>query len=106
MSKANEAALSDLHGSIAIVLTAKVLEQEEEVNYDADGEAVGTGKMVYNVSPAMMSAATKFLKDNSITCDIEVNKNMTGLKDALANKQKHSRLKKPSDAAGQLHAVS
>jgi hypothetical protein len=90
--KATEARLNALHGAVAEVLTAQVLHQEAETTFDAEGNMVETGDMVYVASPATIAAAIKFLKDNSITCDIEVDKGMNSLKDALAAKQKHSRL--------------
>ena len=105
MGKSSEEALGQLHGAIARVLTNVVEQQEEEVSYDAEGEAVPTGNMMYTVSPAMMATAVKFLKDNSITCDIEQDNNMGNLKEALAKKQKHSRLNDPKGASGQLKVV-
>lgn len=92
MSKATESKLSALHGAVADVLTAQVLHREAEVKYDADGNEVPTGNEVFTAGPATIAVAVKFLKDNNITCDIEVDKGMNTLKDALAQKQKHSRL--------------
>jgi len=105
MSKANESALGQLHGAIARVLTEVVQHEEEIVTYDEEGNAIGTGKMQYTVTPAMMAAGIKFLKDNQITCDIEQDENMGNLKEALAKKQKHSRLSDPKKAAGELQLV-
>lgn len=90
--KATETKLSALHGAVATVLTAQVLQQEAETVFDEEGNLAETGGMVYTASPATIAAAIKFLKDNNITCDIEVDKGMNSLKDALAAKQKHSRL--------------
>ena len=106
MAKATESALSELHGAVARTLTAVVSKQEEVIEYDAEGEEVHTGAMEYTVSPAMMAASIKFLKDNSITCDIEQSNNMGQLREALARKQKHSRLADPKEAATKLQAVS
>jgi len=99
MSKATEAKLSDLHGAVAQVLTAQVLHQQEETVFDADGEEVGTGNMIHTASPATLAAAIKFLKDNQITCDVEVDTNTQNLREALANKQRHSRLTDAGKAA-------
>ena len=99
MSKATEHKLGALHGAVATVLTEQVLMKEEETEINIDGEVEGTGEMCYNASPALLAAAMKFLKDNSITCDITVDDNMGKLADALAKKQKHSRLKDASAAA-------
>lgn len=99
MSKATEKKLSALHGAVADVLTHQVLAQEEVQELDDEGCPVGTGEMDYTASPALLAAAMKFLKDNSITADIKVDKNMSNLADALAKKQKHSRLKDGAGAA-------
>lgn len=104
MSKASEGQLAELHGVVAKVLTAQIGHQEELTTFDEDGEEVSTGELVYDASPATIAAAIKLLKDNSITCDIKTDKNMSGLKDALDKKQKHSRLG-DAGAAAKLHVV-
>lgn len=91
MSKATETELTALHGALAKVLSAQIEHQEEETTFNADGMEVGTGNKRYTASPATMSAAIKFLKDNQITADIETDENLSNLKDVLAKKQKHSR---------------
>lgn len=102
MSKASESKLSELHGVVAEVLTAQVGRLEEETTFNEEGEQVSTGVMVHTASPATLAAAIKFLKDNSITCDIETNENMNNLRETLAKKQKHSRLTDPKNAAQTL----
>ena len=102
--KASEKLLSKLHGDVAEVLSESILYQEDETEIDSDGEIVLTGQKRYTVSPAMMGQAVKFLKDNSITSDIKVDKNMSKLEEALAKKQKHSRLTNPVDAAQEERA--
>lgn len=102
MSKATESKLSVLHGAVAEVLLAQVTREEEETTFDVAGNMVPTGDMVFSASPAVLATAIKFLKDNSITCDIEVDKNMNGLKEALSKRQKHSRLMSAHDAAQNL----
>jgi len=99
MSKASEKALSELHGTVAKVLTAQVLQQQSVQELDEDGCPVDTGEMEYIASPALLAAAMKFLKDNDITADKKVDKNMDGLSKALQKKQKHSRLSSGSEAA-------
>lgn len=99
MSKASEKLLGELHGAVAKVLTDQILAQEEVQELDLDGVPQGTGEMEYSASPATLATAIKFLKDNSITCDIRVDKNMGNLADALAKKQKHSRLNDGAKAA-------
>lgn len=99
MSKANENKLGALHGAVAQVLTAQVSHQVEETVFDEDGVEVGTGNMQYTVMPATIAAAIKFLKDNQITCDVEIDENMNNLRESLAKKQRHSRLKDAGQAA-------
>tara|TARA_R110002096_G_scaffold92426_1_gene208912 strand:- start:4902 stop:5219 length:318 start_codon:yes stop_codon:yes gene_type:complete len=99
MSKANENKLGALHGAVAQVLTAQISHQEEETVFDGDGEEQGTGQMRFTAQPATIAAAIKFLKDNQITCDVEVDENMNNLRESLAKKQKHSRLTSAGTAA-------
>jgi hypothetical protein len=102
MSKASEDKLGELHGAVAQVLKEVVTHQEAAVEYDAEGNAECTGEMQYTASPAMMATAVKFLKDNSITCDVSQDENMNTLRDALAKKQKRSRLDAKDDVAASL----
>jgi hypothetical protein len=99
MSKASEKLLGELHGAVAKVLTDQILVTEEVQELDADGMPYGTGEVAYSATPATLATAIKFLKDNSITCDIKVEKNMSNLADALAKKQRHSRLEDGAKAA-------
>ncbi len=101
MTKASESKLAQLHNAVATVLTEQVLHEEEETTFDGEGETVGTGVMVKTATPALLATAARFLKDNDITCDVEQDENMSGLRDALGRKQKHSRLK---DAATEAKA--
>lgn len=103
MSKANENKLGALHGAVAQVLTAQISHTEEEMILNMDGEEESTGKVLYTAPPATIAAAIKFLKDNQITCDIEVDENMNNLRESLAKKQRHSRLRDAGKAA--LEAV-
>ena len=99
MSKASETLLGELHGAVAKVLTDQILVTEEVQELDADGMPYGTGEVAYSASPATLATAIKFLKDNSITCDVKVDQNMGNLAEALATKQKHSRLSDGARAA-------
>ena len=103
MSKANETKLGALHGAVAQVLTAQISHTEDEMILNMDGEEEATGNIIHTVAPATIAAAIKFLKDNQITCDIEVDENMNNLRESLAKKQRHSRLKDAGKAA--LEAV-
>lgn len=99
MSKATEDKLGTLHGVVAQVLTAQMLHQTEETKFDEEGNEIGTGEMQYTVMPATIAASIKFLKDNQITCDVEVDENMNNLRESLAKKRRHSRLQDAGDAA-------
>ena len=92
MSKATESRLAELHGAVATVLLKQVEHTSLETTINELGEFVETGEVVHDASPATIAAAIKFLKDNSITCDMEKNENMNQLAETLAKKQKHSRL--------------
>ena len=99
MSKASETALATLHSTVAKVLTEQVGATEAETIINEDGEYEETGQVVSSASPATIAAAIKFLKDNSITCDIEQDENIGALKTALENKTRHSRMPNASEAA-------
>ena len=99
MAKATETKLAALHNAVAQVLTEQVLHEEEETTFDGEGETVGTGMMIKTATPALLATAARFLKDNDITCDVEQDENMSGLKDILSNKQRHSRLKDATEEA-------
>ncbi len=103
MSKASEDLLGKLHGAVAKVLTEQVQLQEEVQELDIDGIPQGTGELMYSASPATLATAIKFLKDNNITADAELDENMNGLADALAKKQKRSRLADAASAAKDVH---
>ena len=98
MSKANEQKLGDLHGDVAVVLSAQLTHQKAEMDFDMEGNEL-KGEMLYTATPATIAAAIKFLKDNQITCDVEVDENMNNLRESLAKKQRHSRLKDAGKAA-------
>lgn len=97
--KATEALLGKLHGAVATVLTEQVLAEEEIQELDLEGVPYSTGEKQFSASPATLATAIKFLKDNQITCDIRIDKNMNNLADALAKKQRHSRLEGGDKAA-------
>ena len=97
--KSTEGRLAALHSAVAEVLIEQVLHEEEETTFDGEGETVGTGLMMKTATPALLATAARFLKDNDITCDVEQDENMSGLKDLLSNKQRHSRLKDATEEA-------
>ena len=89
MSKATEDKMNELHGKVATVLCEIVDHKSAPVTFDEEGNTI-VGEEEFDVSPAMVSAATKFLKDNQITCDVEQDQNLSRLKDTLDKKRKHS----------------
>ena len=99
--RATETKLATLHEAVAQVLQAQISHQVPEVEFDEDGMHINTGRMIYDASPATVSAAIKFLKDNMITCDVETSTDMSSLRDTLNKKQKHSRVD-PTEAAMRL----
>jgi hypothetical protein len=99
MSRATETKLAALHGAVAECLVEQIEAVEEETIFDENGLEQKTGNMVRTVTPATLAVATKFLKDNQITCEIEQNENMETLSDLLSKKQQRSRLGSASVAA-------
>lgn len=80
-NKATDKSLGNLHAVLADVLAEQVAEYAEE-----DGEKV------YTATPALLTVAARFLKDNDITCGIEDSSSMSDLKEELANRKRRSKL--------------
>ena len=93
---ASEALLGTLHNKVATVMvgilstTEKAIEAYEEASETADAETLATMQKP-ELSPAMLSAMTKFLSDNSITCNPEEDTAMTDLEARLRSKQQRKR---------------
>ncbi len=83
MSKASEAELGELHGTIARTLTQVVQVREIEV----DGKVT-----VLEPSAAHVMAAITFLKNNNITADAEANQDLAELNKKLAERRKQKKL--------------
>lgn len=98
MSKATETKLNKLHGDVAQAYTDLVNHTETEVIFEVDG-STSLGAEKRTATPALLAAAGKFLKDNNIEADKEAVDNIGQLRDALANKTRHSRLGNAADAA-------
>lgn len=86
MAKVGEGQLVNLHEVVAKVIACQVEATEEFL--DEEGEL----QVMFTASPALLSVATKFLKDNSITCAIEEDANLGKLEAIFAGKQKKGRL--------------
>ena len=86
MAKVTETQLVSLHEVVAKVIAVQMEQTEEYLDEE------GNLNVAYTASPALISVATKFLKDNSITCAIEEDENLGKLEAIFANKQKKGRL--------------
>lgn len=83
---ANEKKLGKLHDKVADVLIGALDRAEEKAVVDQDLEK---GIFAEEINPALLSVATKFLKDNEITCVADAN-NKTGDLRSKLNKRKQS----------------
>lgn len=101
-SAATEDALGELHNKVAKVMTNAlnqieaaqdhfdVLEQQLDAGDVSDPDKVADVlKARPDVSPALLSAMTKFLADNHITCN-DTKGAASGLKDTLDKKRRRS----------------
>lgn len=90
---ANEKELASLHSILAKVLAAQIgQEVEEYADDDIDEEGVvregAEPVRVYVATPALLTVAARFLKDNDITCEVDKSKGVSELKDKLAKRKK------------------
>ena len=76
--------LGGLHDAIATVLAAQISETQKEL--DADGNT--TDVEFHTATPALLTVAIKFLKDNDITCTVEDSKGLSEMQDELAKRRK------------------
>lgn len=93
-SAANEEVLGKLHEKVATVMV-RALEQIEvaQDKFDevaADGPAEDAVLIRPDVSPALLSAMTKFLADNKITCNPAESKSQSALEERLKGKKRRS----------------
>lgn len=90
---ADEALLGQLHNKVATVMvgilstTETAIEAYEKVAEHADAETLAT-MVKPELSPAMLSAMTKFLSDNKITCNVADSEKQSELAERLAQKRK------------------
>lgn len=98
MSKAAEKELNALHGKVAVTM-AKYLEAGETASlllaeFGGDENFPKPVRKFLeefiDVSPAMLTVITRFLKDNEITADAEKDNSMNALEQALANRKRLS----------------
>lgn len=88
MSKSTEQELSELHGTVARVLKTQLTETIEVTNEDT-----GEKEQLLTATPAVLSAAIKFLKDNDITASVAEDENLGDLEELLAQKRNKRKLR-------------
>lgn len=78
--------LGDLHAALTETLIEHVQDKTvTDVEVDDDGKET-TRVHVVRAAPAALAVAAKFLKDNSITADIEVDEKMNELRSKLGQR--------------------
>jgi len=95
---ANEDVLSELHEKLASVMLEELEASEEaQILLDDYGDQIPDAVAVYLVakigsssSPSLLTAVTKFLKDNDITCQPSASEDMSALEQILHKKPKSS----------------
>lgn len=98
MSKATDKLLGELHGRVAkSMLDALEASDQAQALLDEYSEELPNDVINYlsksaGNNPALLTAVTKFLKDNSITCVIEDNSDMSELEERLQNKRNKKRI--------------
>ena len=105
MTKATEDTLSSLHGKVAETIidtldqsdtAAHLLVKYSKPTDDFQGlptDVVKFLQQVREVNPSVLTVATKFLKDNNITCDGSEESEMTDLAMRLQNKSNVTKMK-------------
>ena len=94
MSKASDKILGDLHGKLAkSMLSALESSDTAQDLLTAYGEELPIEVIQFltklsSNNPALLTAVSKFLKDNDITCSIEESHELSELEIRLANKRK------------------
>ena len=93
MSKASEKKLSDLHGKVAQCML-EALDQSNKASLlierykdDLPNDVQAFLMQCRDINPALLTSATKLLKDNNISCDITEDDQLSSLKEELANKK-------------------
>lgn len=93
-SNATDKQLGELHGKLAKAML-KALNASDEAVFLLDEHGADLPTPVYQylekqagANPALLTAVTKFLKDNSITCAVEDSTEMTDLQQRLSDKKR------------------
>jgi hypothetical protein len=93
MTKATDKLLGELHGKLANSMLAALTASEqaaallEEYGEELPGAVQAYLVKTADTNPALLTAVSKFLKDNSITCAIEDNEEMSELEERLKKKR-------------------
>lgn len=98
---ASEKKLGDLHEAVADALTEQV-KGYTHTELNREGDEV---EIEVKASPALLSAAIAFLKNNNITADVEDNAAMRQLSEALAARRKKKIPQVQLDAAAEEFAA-
>ena len=82
--------LSALHEALAVVIAAQVSETALALATDAEElcDDEGNALVYYTATPALLTVAARFLKDNDITCTVEDSEGLSSLQDQLAERKK------------------
>ncbi len=83
--------LGALHEALAIVIAAQVSERASDI--DEDGVTISE---YYTATPALLTVAARFLKDNDITCTEEDSEGLSDLAEELKKKKKRGKVAKIS----------
>jgi len=103
MSKASDKLLGELHGKLAKSMLAALRASEnasellEEYGEELPADVVSFLSKTAGTNPSLLTAITKFLKDNDITCSSEDNGEMS---------EREERLKKKSERKSVSNIVS
>ena len=97
MTKATDTTMGKLHGKVAEAMINAIDQADCAVGLlakERDGvlpdDVIDFLEELTEVSPSLLTAAAKFLKDNHITSDVEQDDAMDDLKTKLAGKRKAS----------------
>ena len=94
MTKATDRLLGELHGRLAkSMLSALSASEQAEALLEEYQDALPDSVVSFlsktaGTNPSLLTAISKFLKDNDITCAIEDNVEMSELEERLENKRK------------------
>jgi hypothetical protein len=91
--KASDKMLGELHGHLAKAMLSTLSANDRaatilETYDDLPDEVREFLEDLSNTNPAFLTAVSKFLKDNQITCSIEDSKELSELEQTLQNKRK------------------